>query len=135
MKIVFGLFAFCAVIIAWIISAHLPRKDIERTRYQTEQSGGYDDQIRLPVEAFGAHWRINNFRKNVKFPDGLADALPRAIAAANLLGRPANISFAPRVYTLKQPLDLTSAHGVTITGANLNASQVDYAVIVRSPNE
>lgn len=91
----------------------------------------YSDEIVLPVSAFGAHWRILNFRKNVKYPDGLEDAFPRAVAAAAAIGRPATISFAPRSYTLTKPLDFTDVRGAVVSGAILDASKVPYAVIIR----
>lgn len=65
----------------------------------------YIDSIVLPVEAFGAHWRIKNFRKNVPFPNGFEEAFKRATKAALLFsGRDITISIAPRVYKIKKPI-------------------------------
>lgn len=80
----------------------------------------YSDQIRLPVEAFGAHWRIQNFRKNVLFPDGFDDAFPRAVAASDWLNtamdRPATITIAPRTYRLRSTIYIDGAIPLKVEG-------------------
>jgi hypothetical protein len=97
----------------------------------------YDDHIRLPIEAFGANWRIQVFRRGKPFPSYVDIAFERAMAAINTLnikdvrGEPAEIAFAPRLYTIHRPLRAYGEH-VLIAGALLDASKVDYAIIIQT---
>lgn len=108
-------------ILIWNISASVTRMDIIRA-YSQPQSSYYSDEITLPVEAFGAHWRIKNFRRNVLFPNGLEDAFPRAIQVSELLltvlGRKAVITLGPRNYMIKNTIDFSGAHDLTIRGTS-----------------
>lgn len=63
----------------------------------------YDDTpIILPIEAFGANWRIQRFRKNVLFPSGFDEAIDRAFKATFMLraitGSEIEISLRPVTY-------------------------------------
>lgn len=116
----YSILALGAAISIWNISARMTRSDFS-TRIAS--SCEYSDQIRLPVEAFGAHWRIQNFRKNVLFPNGFDDAFPRAITASELIrtamDRPAAITIAPRTYQLKRTIHIDVPHKVEGAGSTL----------------
>lgn len=101
-------------------------KQHERNRlsgYPTREARieSYNDRVTLPIEAFGAHWRIKNFRKNVLFPDGFDEAMQRALEAAkSLVGRSPVISFAPTMYRASHPIDLSGQKDVTLNGAGID---------------
>lgn len=71
----------------------------------------YDDVVRLPIEAFGANWRVQVFRRGVRFPDQFNIGFSRASAAALLLQErfptlPVAISFAPRTYLVRETITI-----------------------------
>lgn len=83
----------------------------------------YIDQITLPIEAFGANWRVQVFRPRIPFPSGFDDAYERTSAAAQKLQHdwdmPVTITFAPRWYFVKRPIILApniSIHGGRFRG-------------------
>lgn len=96
-----------------------PPKPTYSTVVDNKIYSSYNDKITFPVEAFGAHWKIKNFRKNVPFPNGFEEAFPRAVAAA-MLFQGAVISIAPRTYEIKSTLFIPS--GITIKGQDINSS-------------
>lgn len=90
----------------------------------------YNDAITLPIEAFGAHWQIKNFRKHIKYPDGFDDAVARAISASQLLDRPTVISFGPRTYTITRPIVIPVRAQVMLESANLKAGDGFYDSVI-----
>lgn len=85
-------------------------------------SSYYDasQRVVLPIESFGANWRVRNFRKNVLFPDGFDNAADRAMDAVRKYPRGTNVlvTFAPeRTYRMRRdhawaPLDASMTFGI-----------------------
>lgn len=66
--------------------------------------------IILPIEAFGATWRVQRFRKNVRFPTGEVDeAFDRAFSAAKALRTVTSAEIEVRL----RPVTYRTSRGIT----------------------
>lgn len=71
----------------------------------------YEDRahIVIPFESLGANWKVQNFRKKVLKPDNFDFASSRLLGALREyegIGIPIEITFAPRWYRPKNPLNI-----------------------------
>lgn len=68
-----------------------------------ERSIRYEDTVHvvLPIEAFGANYRIKNYRKKVLAPEYFDLALNRALAETKRQNLPVKITVAPASYRSK----------------------------------
>lgn len=76
------------------------------------QPMNYDTTITLPIEAFGANWHVEKFRKHVEFPNNFAVAFDRAGKASQMINREFGalpvISMYPRTWIIKEVIPISS---------------------------
>lgn len=80
----------------------------------------YDDKVHvvLPIEAFGANWRIQNYRKKVRAPSYFDLAMSRAISEAKQQTMPVAITVAPVNYR-SNGIDLRGFRGSLLFGKSM----------------